>query len=136
MLAGLVPANRVLGMHAVGQHDVDDVDFRIVLERVVVLIVVDILRVHAVAQRQLVRLVGMAADQGHHLRLLALRERGQDLVDRQTAQADNRPSQFLARRIGDLLRGGVLQKRSGEIGRCQTLPNFADESAASDFLGE
>ena len=58
----------------------------------------------------------MTADKGHYLRLFALRERGQDLVNGQAAQADDGPSQFLSRRVRHLQRGRAIQKRSGEIG--------------------
>ena len=76
MFARLMSANGVLGVHSVGEHDVNNVDLRIVLDRVVVLIVVDILRVHSVAQSQFVRFVGMAADQSHHLRFFTFANAG------------------------------------------------------------
>ena len=136
MLTGLEPTNRVLGMHPVGQHDVNDVNFRIVPDRVVVLIVVNIFRAHAVTERQFAGFVGVAADQGHHLRLLAFRKRRQDLVDGQTAQSDNRPSRFLSWRIRHLQRVSAFQERPGKIGYRQTLSNFGDEPPASNFFGE
>ena len=136
MFAGLVPSNRVLGVHPVGQHYINDVDFRIVPDRIVVLIVVDVLRVHSVAQRQLVRFVGMAADQRHHLRLFTFRERRQDLIDREAAQPDDGPSHFLARRVWNLQRGGIFHERAGKIGGHQTLANLGDEASAGDFFGK
>ena len=103
-------------MHAVRQHDVNDVNLGIVFDRIVVVVVVDILRVHVVTSRQFVGFVAMAADQGDDFRLVTLRERGQDLVDRETAQPDHCPAHLFARRIGYLqLRRRAPQKGSGNI---------------------
>jgi len=136
MLACLESAGRIFGVHSVWQNDIDDVNFRIVPNRVVILIVVNVLRVHAITQCQLVRLVGMTADQGHHLRLFTFRESGQDLIDRETAQANNCPAQLLSRRIRDLhFCRRALQEGPGKIGCYQTLAHPCDESAASDFFG-
>ena len=57
----------------------------------------------------------MAADERHDPRLLALRERRQDLVDREAAEADDRPAELLARRLGHLLRqaGAARPKNAG-----------------------
>ena len=108
----------------------------IVPDRVVVLVVVDILRVYSVAQSEFVRFVGMAADQSHHLGFFTLRERGQDLIDGEAAQSHDGPAHFLPRRLRHRYRGSALHKRPRKVGRYQSLPNLGDESAASDFPGE
>lgn len=64
MLACLSCANRVLGMHAVRQDDVDHVDGGILLDRVEVVVVVDILKIDAVFGCLFLRFWGVAADQG------------------------------------------------------------------------
>ena len=78
----------------------------------------------------------MSADESHHFRFFAFRECRQDLVDRKTAQADDGPSHFLARRVWNLQRGGILQESTGKIGGYQALANFGDEASASDFFDE
>ncbi len=62
MLAGLESADGVLSVHAVGQHDIDDVHLGIVFDGIVILVVVDILRAHAISQSQLVGFIRVAAD--------------------------------------------------------------------------
>jgi hypothetical protein len=95
MLAGLEGADRVLGVHRVGEHDVNDVDLRVVLECVVVLVVVDVLRVESVLFDDRRRLLGgVAADEGDELRVLALGEAGDDLVFREAANADDAVAYF------------------------------------------
>ena len=92
MLSGLQSANRVFGVHAVGQNDIDNVDFRVVLERFVVVVVVDVLGTDAIALRQFVGFVAVAAYEGNHLRFFAFRKSRQDLIDGETAQADDGPT--------------------------------------------
>src|SRR4029450_97946 len=82
----------------------DDVDLGVVLDRVVALVVVDALLRDAVAQCELARLVGVPAHERDHPRLLALREGGQDLIDREAAEPDDRPAELLPRRLRHLLR--------------------------------
>src|SRR6266700_7024803 len=109
MLARLVSANVVFGVHAIGQHDINDVNVRVVFDRVVILVVVNIFRADTVALRELVGFVGMAAHQSDDFRLLALGERGKNLVDGETSEANNGPAQLLAGRIGYAeLRGSRL----------------------------
>ncbi len=134
VLARLMPADGVLGVHPVGQDDVDDVDLGVVLEGVVVLIVVDALFLDAVAQGELARLVRMAADQRDHPGLLAPGERGQDLVDGEAAEADDGPSHLLARRLGDLLRRSAGRERPESARRGQTLARFRQEPPARDVF--
>ena len=70
VLAGLERADGVLGVHAVGQHDVDDVDVRVVRQAVVVVVGVDVLRVDAVHLRQVPGLLRPPAHEAHQLALL------------------------------------------------------------------
>src|SRR6266480_7231449 len=110
MLACLVAAHSVFGMHAVGQHDINDVNVRVVFDRIVILVVVDVLLADAVTKRELVGFIGMTAYQCNDFRLLTLSERGKYLIDRETTQADDGPPQLVARRVRDSeLRGSGLQ---------------------------
>ena len=121
VLAGLVRAHRVLGMHAVGQHDVHDVDVGVVLHPVVRVVAVEAGLRHAVRGRQRLRLGRVAAHQRRHPRMSAVRERRQDLVDRQTAEADDgKPQLLLGRPWQTRLRSGADARerrgREGEAG--------------------
>src|SRR5262249_14862094 len=108
-------ANRVFGVHTVGQYDVDYVYFRIIPDGIVVLVVVDAARFNAIALSQLICFVGMTADQSDRPGLLAFGEGRQDLIDGKAAEADNGPASFLAGRVWNPLgfgrpcdnRGGV-----------------------------
>lgn len=100
MLARLEPANGVLGVHAVRENDIDDVYIRIVLDRVVVLVVINVLWIHGVAQRELVGFVRVAAYEGRDLRFLAFRKGWKDLMDGEVTEADDGPAEFLAGRVG------------------------------------
>ena len=132
VLAGLERADRVLGVHAVGQHDVDGLDVRVVGDLVEVLVVVDVLRIDAVDLREPRRLLRAAADEGDDLRLLALREGREDLVGGQPADPDERPSHLLPGDfgqpdVGHLGRGGgdgAEERRGREraTGRLQEPP--------------
>ena len=62
VLASFESADGVLRVHAVGQDDVNHIDFRVVLDGVVIFVVVDIFGIYAIALRDLVRFVRMAAD--------------------------------------------------------------------------
>jgi hypothetical protein len=92
MLSGLQSAHRVFGVHAVGQNDIDNVDFRVVLERVVVVVVVDVFGTDPIALRQFVGFVGVAAYEGNDLRFFAFGKRWQNLINGETAQADDGPT--------------------------------------------
>ena len=63
-------------MHAVGQNDVNNVDFGIVLDGVVILVVVDVFGAYAVTHGQLIGFVRMAAYKCHDLGFLAFGESG------------------------------------------------------------
>ena len=117
VLARLEATDRVFGVHAVGKNDVDDVHVRVIFDRIVILVVVDILRTDSIAQREFIRLVWMAAYKRHDLRLLAFGERGKDLMDGKAAQAYDGPAQFLSRRARNCqLCRSVLQQAPGEVG--------------------
>src|SRR6202022_3090573 len=92
MLARLEPTDGVLGMHPVGQNDIDDVNLGIVLDRIVALVVIDVFGVHGVAQGELVGFVAMTAYQSNYFAFLALGKSWQDLADCQASEADNGPS--------------------------------------------
>src|SRR4029077_5541124 len=87
-----------------------------------------------VARGLLRRLVGMAADQGHHLRLLALREGGKDLVDGQVPEADDRPAGLAARWLRNLLGQRAARHRPEGAGHGETLPRPLQETAARQSL--
>src|ERR1051325_2668010 len=101
MLAGLQSTDGVFGMHAIWKDDVNNIDFGVFLDGVIVLVVVNASWIYAVTHGQLVGFVRMAAYKRHDLRFLAFGESGQNLVDREAAQSNNSPSKFLARGIGD-----------------------------------
>jgi hypothetical protein len=102
VLAGLERADRVLRVHAVRQNNVDDVDGRVAGEALVVVVVVDVLRVDAVHLRELLRLLGPAADEPHELRPLASRKRRHQLIDREVPEPDQREPDLLPGRLRQL----------------------------------
>ena len=135
MLAGLKSAHRVLGVHAVGQHDVNHIHIGIVFDRIVILIVVNVLFIDFISQRELVGFVRMSADESDDFGLLAFGERGENLIDRQTAQADDGPSELLARRIGNMKLGGCGFQQAFEGAGCeQALSGLLHEIAAGEFV--
>jgi hypothetical protein len=137
VLACLKPADRVLGVHTVGKNDVDDVDFRVVFDRIVILVVVDVPWVDPVPRSQFVRLVKMATHKRHYLGLFAFRKGRKNLIDGEIAQPDDGPSELLPgwlRNHQRSLRHCLFQKRSGDVGYGQTLAHLADESSAHDSL--
>src|SRR5271170_3061457 len=136
VFAGLEPADGVLGVHAVGQDDVDDVDFRIVFDRVIVLVVVNVLKVDAVAHRELFGFIRMAADKGNQPGLFAFREGRENFVHGETAEAHDGPAQLFSWRLGDrrsLLGGCVFQEGSRCTGGRQAFADFAEKSATRNF---
>ena len=66
MLSCLQSAHRVFGMHSIGQDYIDDVHIWVVLDRVIVLVVLDIPWSDSVSQRELVGLVGMATHERYN----------------------------------------------------------------------
>ena len=72
VLTGLSGADRVLGMHAVGQHDVDDVDVGVVFDAVEGVIAVDVLLRNAVLLGPLTCLLRAAADEPGEAAVLCL----------------------------------------------------------------
>ena len=82
MLAGLQSTDGIFGMHPIGQNDVNNVDFGVVFDGVIVLVVKDVFWIYAVTQRQLVGFVRMAAYKRHDLGFFAFGEGGQNLVNR------------------------------------------------------
>ena len=134
MLASLVPPNRIFGVHAIGENDVDDVDFGVVANIVVVLIVVNVLRVDSVLQCKSVCFVGMAANQSNHFGFLALGKCGQDLVDGERAETDNGPPHFLARGDGRIQGKTPSKQCFGNISRNHTGPGLNQEPPACDPL--
>ncbi len=109
VLAGLVGADRVLGVHVVGQHDVHGVDVGVVGDAVVRVVRVDAFVGHAVLRGDRLDLVGRTAHQARETGPLGVRERRQDVADRQAADADHRVPEGLRGRRG---RSG-LDARSG-----------------------
>ena len=135
MLAGLEAANGVLGVHAVGQHDVNDVDVGIVLQLVVVLVAVDILRVDAITRPELGGLFGMSGNEGDRLGMLAQGKRRKDLVDGERTESDDRIAELLARRIGHAqLRRRRLQQPGRKAGGRNTLSNTREKAPPSEFV--
>ena len=99
VLAGLRRAHGVFGMHVVRQHDVDEVDRRIVADAVEAGVVVKSLRRHAVLVGDGTRLGRVAADERRDAHMLARQRPGQDLVDRQMSETDHRDAQLAVERV-------------------------------------
>ncbi len=134
MFARLQAAHGVLSMHAIGEHNVDDVDFGIILDGIIVLVGVDVFRIYSVAERQFVSFVGMAAYQGYHLRLLALCEGRQYLMNGEAPQPDDRPTQLLAGGVGhNELRLSRLQQSARNIRCNQALSHLGDEASTRNL---
>jgi hypothetical protein len=75
----------------------------------------------------------MAAHKRDNFRLFAFRKRRKNLIDGQTPQADNRPSQLLARRIrNDKLGMCRLHERTRDPGCQHSLPYFAYKPTPRD----
>ena len=94
VLASLGAADRVLGVHRHWQADVDDVDLRIVLDAVVVLVIVDIRFRHAILARHFFGLDRVAADQRDQLAVLAILELRDDDAEPVAAEAHDRVAEL------------------------------------------
>ena len=89
MLAGLAGADRIFGVHRVRQHDVHDVDVRVVPDRVVSRIAVAMRLGDAVFGAVALQFPGRAADQRHQLRMIAILELRHDLAGGIAAETDD-----------------------------------------------
>jgi hypothetical protein len=98
VLARCGGADGVLGVHRHRQADVDDVDVRIVLDAVEILVIVDAAFRHAVFGRHALGLDRVAADQRHQLAVLAVLELRNDHAQAIHAQPDNRIAELALRR--------------------------------------
>src|SRR5579884_3337354 len=79
----------------------------------------------------------MSADECDYFRLLALIKRRKNFVDRETAEADNRPSHFLARRVRNSeLCVGVFQQASGNVCCQKPLTCFCNKTTAGNFFSK
>jgi hypothetical protein len=76
----------------------------------------------------------MAADERDHLRLLALREGGKDLVDREAAEAHDRPAQLLPRRLRHLLRPGPGGERAERLRGGEGASGLAKKGPPSEIV--
>ena len=108
MFAGLVRADRVFGVHRVGQHDIDDVDVRIVADPVIGLVAVPVRLGDAVLGAVFLQLGGGAAHQRLEFGELAVLEIGEDLLGGVIAEADHR--------IAELALGGCLHRSAERTG--------------------
>ncbi len=116
VLARLVRADGVLGVHVVRQHDVHGVDVGVVGDAVVRVVRVQARLRHPVLRGQLACLVEIAAHEPRHARARGVRERGEDVAEREAAQPDDRVAEGLrGRRARPLLRGsrGWREERRG-----------------------
>src|SRR6476660_7239765 len=76
----------------------------------------------------------MAADESDDFGFFGFGEGGEDLVYGEAAEANDGPAKLLSGGIGDLLCGGPIDHRAGEVG-CDYSPTHArQEAAASEFF--
>ncbi len=134
MLAGLEAANGVFGVHAVGQHDVNDVDVGIVLQLVVGLVAVDVLRVDAITRAELGGLFGMPGNERDGLGMLAQGKRRKDLVDGERAESDDRVAELLAWGIGHAQLRRCRPQQSGRKAGSRNTLSYAREKAPPSEL--
>src|SRR6185369_9752985 len=99
MLASFEPADGVLRVHTVRQDDIDDIDFRVVFEGVVVFVVVNIFRIYSVAQRDFVGLVWVPADESDNFGFFTLLDSGKNIPNGELPQSNNGIANFFPRRI-------------------------------------
>src|SRR3546814_16575481 len=90
MLAGLRGADRVFGVHRIGQADVDDIDVGIVGDRIEIRVIVDVAGGEAVFGRDALGLGAIAADEAGEAAVGAVREFGDDAAEAVTAETDHR----------------------------------------------
>jgi hypothetical protein len=112
MLARLERADRIFGMHAVGQHDIDQVDVGIVRDPVIVAIVVAVRPGDAILRAELLELGRRAAHQPTQLGKGAVLHARHDLVGRVIAQPHDR----IAELAPALRPGRHAQRVRGEPG--------------------
>jgi len=122
MLACLGTPNGELVVLRVGQHDVNHLHLGVVLELVVVGIRVAAAGLNAVLLSGFSHFIGVAAHQGHRLAVLGLAEGGQNLGEREVAQAHDGVAHALVGRIGvgkgaGLGVGGCFEGRQLDIER-------------------
>ena len=106
-LPALAAAQGELGVHAVGQDDVDDLDGRVLRELVEGGVVVEAGVGNAILRSHFASFVAVSADQRDGLAVFALAHGRQDLPKREAAEADHRKAGALGlvfKGAGNLLR--------------------------------
>ena len=96
-MPALAAADRVLGVHAIGENDVDDVDVGVFGDVVVVVIGVDIFGIDAALAGEGAVLIRMAGDQGDRLAIFGLHDAGEDLALGEGADADDGEAELFGR---------------------------------------
>src|SRR3546814_18737552 len=99
MLAGLRGADRVFGVHRIGQADVDDIDVGIVGDRIEIRVIVDVAGGGAVFGRDPLGLGAIAADDAGEAAGGAVRAFGDDAAAAVTAETDPRITESDALRL-------------------------------------
>src|SRR3546814_13052353 len=116
MLAGLRGADRVFGVHRIGQADVDDIDVGIVGDRIEIRVIVDVAGGEAVFGRDALGLGAIAAVEAGEAAVGAVREFGADAAEAVTAEPAHRITGRAALWLPGA-RGWAGKRRSGDPAR-------------------